>query len=159
MITRFDPFQEALGLRDAMNQLFEESFVRPAWRSSASSALSFPVNVLETENSYQVQALLPGLSPENIEVSALQNTLTIKGQLESWVQPGQQGNWLAREIGTGTFERSISFPKAIDVDKIETSYQHGVLHLNVPLSEGSRPRKISITSRQPNQITVEAGKK
>ncbi len=158
MITRFDPFQEVLGLRDAMNQLFEESFVRPTWRRPTSTVLSFPIDVLETENGYQVHALLPGLSPENVEVSVLENTLTIKGHLEAWVQPGLQGSWLAREIGTGTFERSISFPKAIDVDKIETSYQNGVLHMDVPFSEGSRPRKISITSGQTNQITVEAGK-
>jgi HSP20 family protein len=103
-----------------------------------------------------VQALLPGLTPENVEVSVLQNTLTLKGHLESWVKPGQQGTWLTREIGTGAFERSITFPKDIDVDKIETSYQHGVLSLSIPFSEVSRPRKISITSAQPNQITVEA---
>lgn len=158
MMTRFDPFQEVLGLRDAMNQLFEESFVRPTWRRNSSAALSFPVDVLETENGYQVQALLPGLNPENVEVSALQNTLTIKGHLESWVKPGQQGTWLVREINTGTCERNLSFPKSIDVDKIETSYQQGVLSMSVPFSEGSRPRKISITSGQPNQITVEADK-
>lgn len=159
MMTRFDPFQEVLGLRDAMNQLLEESFVRPTWRGHTSSALRFPVDVLETENGYQVHALLPGLRPEDVEVSALQHTLTIKGHLQAWVTPGQQGNWLVREIGAGTFERSISFPRNIDVDKIETSYQHGVLHLNVPLSEASRPRKISIPSGQPNQIAVEAGKR
>ncbi|HLI69027.1 MAG TPA: Hsp20/alpha crystallin family protein [Ktedonobacteraceae bacterium] len=156
MLTQFDPFQEMMGLREAMNQLFSESFVRPTWRRSTSAALSFPIDVLETETGYQVQALLPGLTPENVEVSVLQNTLTLKGHLESWVKPGQQGTWLTREIGTGAFERSITFPKDIDVDKIETSYQHGVLSLSIPFSEVSRPRKISITSAQPNQITVEA---
>jgi HSP20 family protein len=157
MLTRFDPFQEVLGLRDAMNQLFEESFVRPYWRRNTSAALSFPVDVLETEAGYQVRALLPGFDPEHFEVSVQQNTLTMKGQLEPWVKPDQQGTWLLREISTGAFERSITFPKAINVEKIETDYQHGVLSISVPFSEVSRPRKISITGKQPGQITVEAG--
>ncbi len=157
MLTRFDPFQEVMGLRDAMNQLFAESFVRPTWGRNTSAAMSFPVDVLETETGYQLRALLPGINPENFEVSVQQNTLTLRGQLESWVKPDQKGNWLLREIGTGAFERSFSFPKAIDVDKIETGYQHGVLSIYLPYSEISRPRKISITGQQPAQVTVEAG--
>lgn len=157
MITRFDPVQEVLGLRDAMNQLFEESFVRPTWRRSALSTLSVPVDVFETENGYQVKALLPGIKPEEVEMSVLQNTLIIQGQVDSWVKPEQQGTWLAQEIRTGTFERSITFPKAIDADRIESSVEDGMLSISLPFSEISRPKKISITGRQPKQLAVEAG--
>lgn len=157
MITRFDPFQDVLGLRDAMNQLLEDSFVRPTWRRSALSTLSVPVDVFEMENGYQVKALLPGVKPEEVEMSVLQNTLIIKGQVDSWVKPEQQGTWLAQEIRTGAFERSITFPKAIDADRIESAEENGMLSISVPFSEGSRPRKISIAPRQSKQMAVEAG--
>ena len=59
-----DPFQEALTLHDAMNQLFSQSFVRPGWFSNTSQAWAVPVDVYETEQGYQVRALLPGIQPQ-----------------------------------------------------------------------------------------------
>jgi HSP20 family protein len=105
-----------------------------------------------------VKMLLPGVKPEDIELSVQQNSLAVRGQFPSSVKPDQQVNWLVQEIGAGTFERSITFPKPIDADKINTSYEHGILTISVPVSEASRPKKISITGGQPQQLTVEAGK-
>jgi HSP20 family protein len=101
--------------------------------------------------------LLPGVTPNDIELTAQQNDLTIKGQLQPMVKPEQKVNWLLQEIGSGTFERSITFPKAIDENQITTSYEHGVLTITVPFSQAVRPKKISITGSEPKQMTVEAG--
>src|SRR5258708_11333985 len=157
-LMRYDPFREALRLRDAMEELFAQSFVRPNWGIGGTAAMGISMDVFETEHGYQVKVLLPGVNPEDIELSVQQNTLTIKGQFQSAVKPERQVNWLVQEIGAGTFERSITFPKPIDVDKIDTSYEQGVLSISVPLSEASRPKKISITGSQPKQVAVEAGK-
>ena len=157
MITlmRYDPFREALRVRDALEQLFAQSFVRPNWDTNGTGV---SMDVFETEQGYQVKVLLPGVKPEDIELSVQQNTLTIKGQFQSSVKPDQQVNWVVQEIGVGSFERSITFPKPIDADKIDTSFEQGVLSISVPVSEASRPKKISITRGQPEQMTVEAGK-
>ena len=157
-LMRYDPFREALRLRDAMEQLFAQSFVRPNWGSSDSASRGVTMDVFETEQGYQVRVVLPGVKPEDLDLSVQQNTLTIKGQFQSSVKPDQQVNWLVQEIGVGSFERSITFPKPIDADKIDTSFEHGVLSIWVPVSEASRPKKISITGGQPEQMTVEAGK-
>ncbi len=157
-LMRYDPFREALSLRNAMDQLFAQSFVRPNWGSSASAGRGVTMDVLETEQGYQVRVGLPGVKPEDLDLSVQQNTLTIKGQFRSSVKPDQQVNWLVQEISEGSFERSITFPKPIDADKIDTSFEQGVLSITVPLSEASRPKKISITGGQPKQVTVEAGK-
>jgi HSP20 family protein len=85
------------------------------------------MDVFQTEQGYQVTALLPGIQPEHIELSVQQNALTLKGQYQLAARPEQQGNWLLQEIGVGTFERSITFPQPIDADRIETSYERGVL--------------------------------
>ncbi len=157
-LMRYDPFREALSLRNAMDQLFAQSFVRPNWGSSASAGRGVTMDVLETEQGYQVRVGLPGVKPEDLDLSVQQNTLTIKGQFRSSVKPDQQVNWLVQEISEGSFERSITFPKPLDADKIDTSFEQGVLSITVPLSEASRPKKISITGGQPKQVTVEAGK-
>jgi HSP20 family protein len=156
-IMRYDPFREALSLRNALDQLFEQSFVRPFWGFSGAQGAGVLVDVYETERGYQVQALLPGVKSEDIDLSVQQNSLTLKGQTHPTIKPEQKVNWLVQEIGTGTFERSITFPREIDVDQVTTSYENGVLTISAPFSEAHRPKKISITGSQPKQMTVEAG--
>ena len=85
-----------------------------------------------------------------------QNSLTLKGPIHPTIKPEQKVNWLLQEIGSGSFERTITFPKAVDADHIESSYEYGILTMRVPFSEVSRPKRISITSGQQKQLTVEA---
>jgi HSP20 family protein len=66
---------------------------------------------------------------------------------------------LVHEIGSGSFGRTITLPKPVDADHIETSYEQGILTIVVPFSEVSRPKRISITGGQKKQLTVEAGKR
>jgi HSP20 family protein len=72
----------------------------------------------------------------------------------------QGHNWLIKEIPSGTFERTITFPRPIDVNNIQTKFENGILTILLPVSEASRPRRISLTAggqAQPQQIPVEAG--
>nr|HET6902236.1 Hsp20/alpha crystallin family protein [Ktedonobacteraceae bacterium] len=158
-VMRYDPFREVLSLRNAMDQLFEQSFVHQNWASNVLASQGVAMDVFETEQGYQVKVLLPGVKPEDLDLSSQQNTLTIKGQFQPSVKSDKQVNWLVKEIGEGSFERSITFPRPIDVDGIMTSYEHGVLTISVPISEASRPKKISIMGGQAKQLTVEAGKR
>ncbi|SRR5579884_1460756 len=169
MLSRYDPLREALSLRRAMDELFEQSFVNPRWAGSGQAQM-MPMDVHETDQGYRVRIALPGVKPEDIEVTLNQNTLTVRGhahhvtseQPQGQQETGQerhQGNWLMREIGYGTFERSITFSRPIDPDKIQTEYEHGILTMNLPVSEASRPRRINVVSgqNQPRQINVESG--
>jgi HSP20 family protein len=64
-----------------------------------------------------------------------------------------------REMSSGTFERTITFPRPVDVDKVQTNFEHGMLTITLPITEASRPRRISITSGQGQQrIPIEAGR-
>src|SRR6266576_2860715 len=185
MINRYDPFREALSLRRAMDQLFEQSFVNPSMMSGSPTVIA-PMDVCETDNGYEVDVALPGVRPEDIELTVDQNTLTIRGrfshQNDHQNQPegqtqGQQGggqqsqqqsqeaakqtggqqaqqgkterhrkghNWLSREIVAGAFERSITFPRPIDTNNIQTKFENGILTIRLPISEASRPKRISI---------------
>jgi HSP20 family protein len=188
MITRSDPFHEALSLRRAMDQLFEHSFVRPSFMPGLPT-LQAAIDVCETKNGYEVDVALPGVRPEDIELTVDQNTLTIRGryshQNEHQEQPqgqqqgeqqngGQQAqqpqpgrtdrhrqghNWLSREIISGEFERTVTFPRPIDTNNIQTKFENGILTILLPVTEESRPKRISITGgqSQPQQVPVGAG--
>jgi HSP20 family protein len=159
-----------------MDELFAQSFVSPMWRGS-SQEVSAPMDICETDHGYEVNVGLPGVKPEDIDITVTQNTLSVKGhysyqnqhndkhqnqqaqQGENYQQQGQYGrhqNWLMREMGTGTFERTITFPKPIDADKIQTRYEHGILTLTVPISEASRPKRITVNDGQTQPRTIEA---
>src|SRR5881628_1474941 len=79
MISRYDPFREALSLRRAMDQLFDQSFVNPNTMAGSQTMLA-PMDVCETPNGYEVDVSLPGVRPEDIELTVDQNTLTIRGR-------------------------------------------------------------------------------
>src|SRR5438309_8790343 len=79
MINRYDPFREALSLRRAMDQLFEQSFVNPSMMSGSPTVIA-PMDVCETDNGYEVDVALPGVRPEDIELTVDQNTLTVRGR-------------------------------------------------------------------------------
>src|SRR6266700_6115054 len=78
MLSRYDPFREALSLRRAMDQLFEQSVVQPGFMGGSQSMM-VPMDICETTNGYEVDVALPGVRPEDIEVTVDQNTLTIRG--------------------------------------------------------------------------------
>jgi HSP20 family protein len=188
MLTRYDPFRQAISLRRAMDQLFEQSFVNPGMMPG-SPTLMAPMDICETSNGYEVDVALPGVRPEDIELTVDQNTLTIRGrfshQNEHENQPqgqtqgqqqdaGQQTqqtqrgrtdrhrqghNWLSREIVSGSFERSVTFPRPIDTNNIQTKFQDGILTIMLPVSEASKPKRISLTESQSQsqQVPVGAG--
>jgi HSP20 family protein len=152
-IVRYDPFREMLSLREATNRLFERSFVFPTW--SITNANLAPMDVVENEQGYQVKVQLPGVKPEDIELTVRQNTLTLKGQHSS-TKGEKKENWVVKEIRSGSFGRSVTFDKPIDADKIDTSYENGVLTISVPYSEAGKPKKISVKKEEPKELT-EAG--
>ncbi len=159
VVRRFHPVSEALTLQDAMNQLLAQSFVQPNWSAGRSSSLSAPIDVFEMEETYHVHVLLPGIAPEEIELTAQGNTLTFRGTLQSQAPTEKQVTWLAQEIAFGSFERSVTFPKPIDSEKITTQYVHGLLMIAVPIHESNRPKRISVTSDEPKQVAVETGRR
>src|SRR5207249_2789763 len=80
-MTRWDPFNEMLSLREAMNQLLEDSFVSPNTTRRGQGGFVPALDVSETEDGYLVEAALPGMKPEDLQITVENNVLTIKGEL------------------------------------------------------------------------------
>jgi len=186
MLTRYDPFHETLSLRRAMDQLLEQSFINPRMMAGTPS-MAIPMDVCETPNGYEVDVALPGVRPEDIEFTVDQNAITIRGsythqnehqsepsqsqsQQQDRGQQPQQGrmvrhqaghNWLLQEISSGAFERTITFPRPIDTNAIQTKFENGILTIQLPINQASLPKRFNITGgqAQPKQVTSEAGQK
>jgi HSP20 family protein len=151
-LTRWDPFQDVLSLREAMNQLMEESFVRP---TAAQSGRNFvpALDLSENAEGYLVEAALPGLKPEDVEVTVENNVLTIKGETRKEVDDKQR-NFHRVERRFGTFQRTISLPSTVKADQIQASLTNGVLRLEIPKAEEVKPRKISVNVGENKAIEV-----
>ena len=147
-IERWDPTHEMVSLRDAMNYLFQESFVQPnnARSERAAATSTLPLDVTEGENDFVVTASLPGIKPEDVQTTVLGDTLTIRG--ESKADAEQKGqNWLLRERRVGSFQRSVNLGTSINADKASAQFEQGVLTLTLPKSEQARPKQIKVGAR------------
>jgi HSP20 family protein len=138
-LTRWNPFQETTTLRDAMNQLLAESFVRPrGWAGSS----QVPLDLYETEQEYVAKLAVPGLKPDNFEITMQQNMLTIKGHTQNEQQ--QSVRYHLQEQRFGDFNRTIQFPTLVDADKIQASLADGILTIHVPKAEAAKPKRITV---------------
>ena len=144
-VTRWDPFREAVTLREAMDRLFEDSFV-PSGRREGASGKTFrlPLDAYVTQDEIVVTANMPGVKPEDVEITLEGDTLNIKG-----VRPGpiENVNYVLQERPSGRFQRTLNINIPVDADKAEAKYEHGLLTLSIPKAEAVKPRTISVVTK------------
>ncbi len=142
-----DPFEALTPLREAMNRLFEESFVGP--RFDLFTGRAFPVDVYETEDKqkYVVEASLPGVKLGNLQITVEDDMLTIR-VAKKHEEKTEKGAYMRRERYEGEMYRSITLPTHIDADKVEAVYEHGVLKLLIPKSAAMKPKQIPVKIKE-----------
>ena len=144
-IARFTPLTDVVSLREAMDRLFEDSFIRPNGQQ-----LAVPVDLWETKDAYHLQADLPGLSADDIEINVTPDTVTISGETKPGTDVTNEG-WLRQERLFGKFKRSFTVPMQIDPSKVEAKFTNGVLELVLPKAENQKPRTIKINATANNK--------
>lgn len=151
-LTRWDPFREMTSLREAMDSLFENALVGPAAGTERAGEWGLPLDVTENENEFVVKASVPGIQPEDIDVTVHGEVLTIRGEMKQ-EQERNNERYHLRERRFGTFTRSVSLPAAVKTDRVEADYTNGVLTLTLPKTEEVKPKRIEIKrSGQPQQL-------
>jgi HSP20 family protein len=147
LITR-DPFEAMVPLREAMNRLFEESFLGP--RFEFFTPRTFPVNIYETEDKkqYVIEASLPGFKPEELQIMAVGETLTITAAKKS-EEKVEKGTYMRHERYEGEMSRTFTLPTFVDAEKVQATFEHGVLKLFIPKTEEMKPKQIPVKIKEP----------
>jgi len=145
-LVRWDPFREMTSLRDAMDRLFEDSFVRPSrlWIDSGRGQL--PLDMYQTSNEVVVKATLPGFKPEEVDISITGDTLTIKAEHKE-EQEVKDEDYFYKERRYGAFSRSVPIPVQVKSDKAEAIFENGILTLTLPKAEEVKPKQIKVKAK------------
>ena len=151
-LSRWDPFNDMLTLREAMSQLFEESYVSPTTTRGGKGFVP-ALDLSETTDGYQVEVAVPGLKPEDLDVTVENNVLTIKGTLNRQTEDRQR-NYHRIERRYGSFQRTIALPSTVKADGIAAELNSGILRLDIPKAEEVKPRRIGVNVSQGQSLEV-----
>ncbi len=142
-LIRRSGFGDLLSLRQAMDRLFEESFVNPrTWQFGDGQLV--PMDVYATNDEVVVEAILPGVKPEEVDITMEGNTLTIAGDTTPMI-PSREA-LLLQEIRRGRFVRTLTLPEGLEADRATATFEDGILTLRIPKAEQIKPRQIKIST-------------
>lgn len=136
--------QPLVSLREAMDRLLDQVLTSPFWSwpsETVAPVVRVPMDVLETGDAYHVRMLIPGVKPEDIQITYQNGTLAVTGEIKP---PAGQFQALVREIGYGRFYREVRLPTEIVADEVQATCENGVLHLTLPKAEHARAKTIKV---------------
>jgi HSP20 family protein len=142
-LQRWEPLREVVSLRDAMNSLLQDSFVRPVGLLGDGSTAMLPLDVAENENEFIVKASMPGVRPEDVQITAQGDTITIRGEFKAEDEK-KDAQYHLRERRFGQFQRTVTLSTPISADKAQARFENGVLTLTLPKAEEAKPKQIKI---------------
>ena len=154
MIRRTHPRSSLMTFRHTVDHLFDDATFRPlAWGGSAEARL--PVDITSGEEAVTIEAALPGVQPDDVEITAHQDTLTI-GVKEQAGHESQEGERVYRELRRSTGTRTLTLPTGMDTEHAVATFDNGMLRLSIPRAEAAKPRQIPLTAVTEASVTVVA---
>ncbi len=145
-LMRWDPFGEMSSLRRAMERVFDD--YAPLHLRVEETELTFPIDFYETEKEVTVKAVLPGIKPEDIEISVMGDSLMIKGETKH-EEKVEKENYFRQEIRYGAFSRVVPLPASVRVEEAEAEFKDGLLTVKLPKAEEARAKTIKVRSGEP----------
>jgi HSP20 family protein len=132
---------EVMSLRDAMDRLFDESFLRAS--VAGAQALGPAIDLAETDKEILVTAAVPGLKPDDLKISLTGSTLEISAQT-STENERKDATYHLRERQVSSFRRALALPKEVVADKAKAEFENGVVTLTLPKVESQQRKSITI---------------
>ena len=138
-------FGEISRLRDQVDRMFEDSlWPRRTWVSAQGNLL---IDMYQTDDDVVVKTSLPGINPDEVDITVTGDTLTIKGEHKE-EQETKEENYHYKERRFGSFSRTVDLPAVVKSDKADATFEDGVLTLTMPKSEETKPKQIKIKSKK-----------
>lgn len=146
-IVRWDPFREMMSLRQAMDRLMEDSVVRPGRAFRPLGEEAYPaLDVYQKPKELVVKASLPGVKPEDVDITISGDTLTIKGETKTDEEVKRE-DYLYQEHRYGSFSRTLVLPPDLRTDKADASFDQGIFTLTIPRAEEVKPKTIKVKAK------------
>lgn len=144
-LTRWDPFRDVVTFREAMDRLFDDTYV-PLRRRGQDRERVFrlPLDAYVTPEEIVILANMPGLKPEDVDITIEGDTLTIKGERNA---PLENVDYVLRERTYGAFQRTLAINIPVEADKAEAKFENGLLTLTIPKAEAVKPKTIQVVSK------------
>ena len=146
-VIRWNPWRDAMTLREATNRILEDSYVRPrrVWDDGTQERPhQLPLDVYTTSEEIVVLASLPGLAPDDVDISIDDDVLTVRAELGA---PIENVDYVFQERPYGTYVRRLTLNVPIEADKVEAAFENGVLTLVLPKAEETKPKVIKVKSK------------
>jgi HSP20 family protein len=137
------PVRELSGMREVMDRLFDDGFPRPFAGALWDTASVPTMDLYQTEDAVVVKMGLPGVKPEDIQISVTNGVLNIRGEVKEEKEEKEKTYHL-RERRYGSFNRSVTLPSNVSVDKSNADFENGVLTLALPKAEEAKAKTISV---------------
>ncbi len=160
MVVRYPSLaSDVVRFRNAVDRLFEE----PAFRTIATTQRSqgtftVPVDVFATADEFVIFASVPGLGPDDLDVTIDDNVLSGRGAVPNVAKSteAEGATWYLHEIGHGEFRRAITLPVDVDAEAADATFENGILRLRLPKAEAARPRQIKVRMAEPVSVWAQS---
>ena len=156
-VVKYDPFRDLRSLQDEMNRLFSGTFSRGNQDEVLRGAWSPSVDIFENKNEIVLEAELPGMNAEDVNISIENNVLTLHGE-RRFEKKDESDNFHRVERSYGSFTRSFTLPPTVSSENAQAEFENGVLRLTLAKREEAKPRRIEIkaTGGQAQTKTIDA---
>ena len=153
-ITPWRPFRELEDMERRLDEVFGRPFLPALWRRFPLETRGWApaVDVFEKADKFVVKAELPGMKEEDVDISVVGDTLTIKGERKAETEVKDE-DYYCCERSYGSFSRSIGLPSTVDAKKIEASFEDGVLEVSLPKAPEVKPKKISVSAKKKEKVS------
>ncbi len=142
-ITRWEPFRDFVTLRQAMDRLFEDAMVNTSRHWDGQRDGHLPLDIYTTKDAIVIRASVPGLKPDDVEITLEGSTVTIRGETKA--QQAEDGaTYMLQEQHYGSFSRTIDLAMPVQADKAEAKFENGLLTLTIPKAEEIKPKVIQV---------------
>jgi HSP20 family protein len=151
-LARWDPFQDLLAIQDEMNQLFGQATGqggRTTGGEAGTRAWAPALDIAERNDAYVVTVEVPGIKPEQLDITLENGALTISGERRFETETKEE-QYHRIERRYGAFRRSITLPDRVKADAVEASFEDGLLQVVVPKAEEAKPKRIEVRAGRPS---------
>lgn len=143
-IVRRDPFFDIVNVRDTMDRMLDNYFGRSAISFEGYGV--FDLDMYQNENEVVIEASIPGVDPDDINISIAGEVLTIKGEVKQ-EKESKSADYHVQERKYGSFSRSITLPTQIVAEKANAEFKNGILKLTLPKAEEVKPKTITVKAK------------